>query len=64
MTAICEKCQKPIHWMPEWSGNVILCEREKIIVYTERGRKVEGYPLHICNGEKAGGNIVAKTGAS
>ncbi len=56
MASICEECQKEIRWIVDPSGNVILCETKQIIIYTERGRKVEGYPLHECKkkGQKSG----------
>ncbi|MBA7581680.1 hypothetical protein ES708_23588 [subsurface metagenome] len=57
MNAICENCHQPVRWVPDYSGKVVLCERNMIVVYTERGRRVEGYPLHKCKQETGGGDV-------
>ena len=54
MKTLCKDCQQEIRWMVDYLGNVILCETKSLIVYTERGRRVEGYPLHQCKKKEQG----------
>ena len=48
MHQICPKCKKEIHYITLSGDSVIVCEPEITTVYTERGRRVEGYQPHIC----------------
>ena len=48
MNQICPKCRKKIHYVTLNYESVVVCEIESTVVYTERGRRVEGYQPHIC----------------
>ena len=45
---ICTKCGGGIKYITVAYDNVVVCEAEKIVIYTERGRRVEGYAPHKC----------------
>lgn len=45
---ICTKCGGKIKYITVAYDNVVVCEAEKIVIYTERGRRVEGYAPHKC----------------
>ena len=53
---ICPRCKKEIRYIAKGYDSVIECEVEKTVVYTETGRRVEGYALHICKGVNDGSN--------
>ena len=53
MSFICDNCRKEVRFIPDRkTGVVVKCELEKIVVYTERGMKMEGWPVHGCAGRK------------
>ena len=45
---LCPKCRKKIRYIPVKYDEVIVCDDELTTVYTERGRRVEGYQPHKC----------------
>jgi hypothetical protein len=45
---LCPKCRKEIRYIPVKYDEVIVCDDELTTVYTERGRRVEGYQPHKC----------------
>ena len=45
---LCPKCRKVIRYIPVKYDEVIVCDDELTTVYTERGRRVEGYQPHKC----------------
>lgn len=52
---ICPKCKKGIRFIATNYDSVVVCDDELTTVYTERGRRVEGYMPHKCeveNGSK------------
>lgn len=54
--ALCPYCGKPIAWIATQSGKPVMVEREFITIATERGRLIEGKPLHVCQEGKNAGN--------
>ena len=48
---ICERCKKPIRQTEDWQGKAVACESEPISGYARRGRLVEIYPVHECQGD-------------
>lgn len=52
---ICPKCKKEIRFIATHYDSVVVCDDELTTVYTEKGRRVEGYMQHKCeveNGSK------------
>lgn|GEM_PF-1249489 len=45
---ICPNCKKGIKYIPIGYDKVVICDYDTITVYTERGRRVDGYVLHKC----------------
>ncbi|MBR4029907.1 MAG: hypothetical protein IKJ06_00710 [Clostridia bacterium] len=45
---ICPKCRKEIRHIPINYEEVVVCEVEATIIYTNSGRRVEGYQPHKC----------------
>lgn len=48
----CKSCGEEIKYIPTAKGVTVTCDAEEITVYTMNGRKVEGYRIHNCKGEK------------
>ena len=54
---VCKKCGREIRYIPVSESKVIACDSEEIEIYTETGRKTQGYRKHDCggtNGEEKG----------
>ena len=53
---ICPDCKKQVKYIPIGYDKVAVCDSELVTIYTERGRRVEGYVPHECketeNGRK------------
>lgn len=43
----CQNCGKKIRYIAS-KDSVVICDYEEIIVYSEFGRRIEGYRLHKC----------------
>jgi hypothetical protein len=48
MAFFCKHCGAPVRHLADHSGVVHTCEAKKITIYTDRGRRAEGYKLHEC----------------
>lgn len=44
----CENCGKEVIYIATRSGLTVKCDDKLIILYTENGRKCEGYVPHSC----------------
>ena len=44
----CEFCGKEIYYIALRNGLTIKCDDKLETIYTEQGRKVEGYKIHSC----------------
>lgn len=51
---ICPKCKNGICFIATSYDNAVVCDYEPITVYTERGRRIEGYVPHKCEVENGG----------
>lgn len=45
---LCPDCKRQIKYIPVGYDKVVKCDGEIVTVYTERGRRVEGYVPHKC----------------
>ena len=60
----CPECGEQVRYIaPNWGGGLpVQCNRKSVIIYTENGRRIEGYQVHECKTgndhkqEKAGGS--------
>ena len=52
---ICHKCGKGIKYIPTGFDEIVICDPVVITIYTERGRRVEGYAPHKCSEVKDNG---------
>ena len=52
---ICPKCGKGIKYIPLGYNDTVVCNADVITIYTERGRRVEGYTPHVCSEVKDNG---------
>ena len=51
---LCPDCKKGIKYIPVGYDKVVMCDSDIITIYTERGRRVEGYVPHKCEVENGG----------
>lgn len=45
---VCKNCGAALKYIATSHDTVIVCNSEPVTVYTESGRKVEGYTIHNC----------------
>lgn len=51
----CSNCGKEIRYIASAKNICIKCDAEEITVYTQLGRKVEGFKIHECQKGKTDG---------
>lgn len=51
---ICPQCKKGIRFIATNYDNVVVCDDKLTAIYTEKGRRVEGYAPHKCEVKNGG----------